>query len=299
MFKQKSIAAIAALSFFSFLISNLILAPSASALSMPVNGNDLAQMYALNAKSYVVMDVNTGQMLVDKSSNTAMTPASLTKLLTIMVLLDTKPKLTKTVAISSADQIMGACGKGGGCIKAKPGVRFTVDGLIRAALMPSANNAAAALAHSTGLTNAQFAARMNAKAKSLGATHSYFVEPTGMSKSNVVTASDYAKIIASFYTNPYLRGIAQTSSFYLRSSNNAAYNQTIKNSDKLLNSNNVQMLGAKTGYLTYYNFASVLNYSGHKLAIVVLGEPHLYTAFNDTESLADIAAQTKDLFALR
>ncbi len=298
MIKQKIYSILATLTFVSSVSLSLV-PVSASALEFPKDGNSLAEMYGLDAKAYAVMDVSTGELLINKNADLEMTPASLTKLVTALVVLDTKPKLTKQVAITAADQTMGACGRGGSCIKAKAGVKYTVDGLFHAALLPSANNAAAALARSTGLTNAQFAAKMNAKAKALGATHSHFVEPTGMSSNNVVTAEDFAKIVSAAFSNKYLQTIAQKPTFYLKSSNNSKYNQTIKNSDKLLDSDTIKMLGAKTGYLTSYNFASLLTYNGHKLAVVVLGEPHLYTAFNETKLLADIAATTKQLFALK
>lgn len=265
---------------------------------MPANGNDFISLTQtqLNAHAYIVEDMTTGQVIADNNSSMQWVPASLTKLVTAMVVMDTKPKLTKSVKITSLDQSRGACGAGGDCIKAKAGVAFTIDGLFHAALLPSANNAASALAASTGMSAAQFTAKMNAKAKSLGASDSLFNEPTGMDPNNKITASDYAKIIAAAYSNDYLKKVAQTQTYLLKSTNNSKYNQTIKNSDKLLSSTGVQMIAAKTGYLneSQYNFASLVKLSnGDKVAIVVLGEPHLYMAFSDTTSLSSIAEQVQ------
>src|SRR6185295_9163738 len=106
----------------------------------------------------------------------------------------------------------------------------------------------------------------------LGAINSSFVEPTGMSTSNKITAADYAKVVAEAFSNPYLRQISSLSQYSLHSSNNSKYNQTIKNTDKLLGDSSIQVLGAKTGYLneSLYNFASMVKYNGgQKLAIVV------------------------------
>ncbi|HYV33861.1 MAG TPA: serine hydrolase [Candidatus Limnocylindria bacterium] len=265
-------------------------APNAAfALDMPQTANDLASMARLDAQAYVVADANTGEILISKNADLAWTPASLTKLVTVLVVLDTKPKLTKTVAITQADQTAGSCNAGGACIKAKAGVKFTVDGLFHAALIPSANNAANALARSTGLTPEAFAKKMNEKAQSLGAVSTHFNEPTGMDPTNQITAADYAKIVAAAFSNPYLRNIAAQDKYSLRSSNNSKYNQIIKNTDKLLTDSDVQVLGAKTGYLneSQYNFASLMQYNnGKELAVVVLGEKHLYTAFAETKLLA-------------
>jgi D-alanyl-D-alanine carboxypeptidase len=296
----------------TILISGILIAPNAAmaltmpgsglsmptmGLSMPTSANDLANMEGISAQAYIVEDANTGQVLIDKNSSLPWTPASLTKLVTALVVLDTKPKLTKTVAITAADQTLGACTSGGACIYAKPGVKFTVDGLFHAALLPSANNAASALARSTGLSMDQFAARMNQKVASLGATGSHFNEPTGMDPANQITAADYAKIVAAAFSNSYLRQIAALTSYPLRSTNNSRYNQTIKNTDKLLTDSDVQVLGAKTGYLdeAKYNFASLIKYNGQELAVVVLGEDHLYTAFDETKMLTDLAGQAQTL----
>jgi D-alanyl-D-alanine carboxypeptidase len=272
----------------------------AYALSMPTNGNDFIALTQtqLNAKAYIVEDMGTGQVIADNNSSMPWVPASLTKLVTAMVVMDTKPKLTKSVKITALDESRGACSSGGDCINAKPGVAFTIDGLFHAALLPSANNAASALAASTGMSAAQFTAKMNAKAKSLGATGSVFNEPTGMDPNNIITASDYAKIISAAYSNSYLRQVAETQTYLLKSTNNKKYNQTLKNTDKLLSSPGVQMIAAKTGYLdeSQYNFASLVKLSnGDNVAIVVLCEPHLYMAFSDTTSLSSIAEQIQSV----
>lgn len=281
----------------SIFATALFVIPSVGlALEMPKSGSELAEMSGINARSYIVENSQTGEVLISKNPNLPWTPASLTKLLTLLVVLDAKPKLKKIVTINSLDQSLGACGSGGACIKARAGIKFTVDGLIHAALMPSANNAAGALARSTGLSPAAFAEKMNQKAQSLGASSSYFNEPTGLDPSNITTAGDYAKIVTAAFHNPYLRKIAALDKYLLRSSNNSKYNQTIKNTNKLLGDADVTILGAKTGYLneSNYNFASLISYrGGQELAVVVLGEDHLYTAFEETKQLAKMAEDAK------
>ncbi len=264
---------------------------SAFALEMP-SGNELAADAGISAQSYIVTNALTGQVLIQKNPDMQWVPASLTKLVTLLVVLDTKPDLNKTVIMTAADQTAGGCSDGGACIYTVPGVGFTVDGLFHAALLPSANNAANALAMSTGFTPAQFADKMNAKAAALGATNTHFNEPTGMDPNNKITASDYSKIVTAAFSNAYLQQTAQLPTFLLNSTNNPKYDQTIKNSDKLLSSNDFQIIGAKTGYLdeAKYNFAALLkNPEGREISIVVLGEDHLYTAFDETQTLAALA----------
>lgn len=280
-------------------LTYLLFAPmSVLALSMPQNGSELANMSGISAEAYVVVNTETGKILAAKNEDAQRAAASLTKLITVLVVLDSKIKLTKVVSMTGADQTAGACSSGGACIKSKSGVKFTVDGLLHAALMPSANNAANALSRSIGLTPAQFAAKMNEKARSLGAFNTNFVEPTGLDPNNITTAADYAKIVVAAFNNASLKKIAGKEKYTLRSSNNDKYNQVIKNTNKLLGDKDLKIIGAKTGYLneSQYNFASLVQYqNGPKLAIVVLGENHLSSAFAETKLLASLAEQAESL----
>ncbi len=285
-----------------FVSLSLIIPNLAMALTLPQNGNELADMVGIRAAAYAVMDIESGQVVISKNPALPRIPASLTKLVTVLVVLDAKPKMSKAVAMTSADQAAGLCLQRGVCIKSKAGVKFSVDGLLHAALILSANNAASALARSTGFSAAEFAAKMNEKALSLGAKNSYFVEPTGLDPNNIVTAEDYVKIVAAAFASPYLSKIAGLPSYALRSTNNSKYNQTIKNSNKLLADSDIQLLGAKTGYLdeSSYNFAALIKYrNGGKFAVVVLGEDHLYNAFAETKTLAKLADEARVLAILR
>src|SRR4051812_10118777 len=76
---------------------------SASALEIPKNGNELAEIMGVNAYAYVVTDAETGEVLISKNADSLWIPASLTKLVTVLVVLDAKPKLTKTVTMSAQD----------------------------------------------------------------------------------------------------------------------------------------------------------------------------------------------------
>lgn len=281
------------------ILSIVLLAPiSAAALDMPGSANDLAQMTGVSAEAYIVIDAKTGQPLISKNTSLKWTPASLTKLVTALVVLDTKPKLTKTVAMTKEDQVVGGCSQGGACIKSAVGVKFTVDGLFHAALMPSANNAANALSRSSGLSKKDFVDKMNAKALELGATNTYFYEPTGMDPENKTTAEDFAKIAKAAFANSYIKSVAGTQTFKLKSSNNTKYNQNLKNTNKLLKDPDIAMLAAKTGYLdeSGYNFSSLVKtFDGSELIVVVLGEKHLSSAFAETKQLAGLAQVAKVL----
>ncbi len=252
------------------------------------NGADLG----FSAKSYVVAERNTGQVLLSKNSKEAWVPASLTKLVTLLTVLDTKPKLTKSVSIKADDQKAGQCSSGGACIATKPGVAYSVDGLFHASLMASANNATFALARSTGLTGAEFVKKMNEKAESLGATNTRFFEPTGIDPKNVTTAEDYAKIVAAAFSDPYLKKLAGLKQYTLTAANNKKYVHKLKNTNKLLGDDRLGSVAGKTGFLdeSGYNFASLTqDRFGNSFVVVVLGSKTAASEFEETRQLVDWA----------
>jgi D-alanyl-D-alanine endopeptidase (penicillin-binding protein 7) len=276
----------------------LLFAHTATALEMPASGNALAVMSGVSAEAYIVTDAETGQVIISQNADKQWTPASLTKLMTVLVVMDTKPKLDKLVTMTKDDQTVGWCTSGGACVKSAAGVKFTVDGLFHAALMPSANNATNALARSTGLSKEVFVKKMNEKAIALGAINTHFNETTGLDPENKITVSDYAKIASAAFNNSYIRNIGGLSTYILRSGNNSKYTQTIKNTNKLLTDPDITMLAAKTGYLNEsgYNFASLVkSRDGQKLIVVVLGEKHLVNAFAETKKLTSLALAAKIL----
>ncbi len=228
------------------------------ALQMPSDVNELAQSLGLSARSYLVMDKTTGQILVSKEPDLLWPPASLAKLVTVMVALDAKPKLTKAVAMKKADEV------GGARLATKSGVAYRVKDLLYATLVASANNAANALARSTGFSQAEFVEKMNQKAKALGAKNTIFFEPSGISEKNQTTVSDFSKIAKAAFENPLIAAAAATSAYSFRATNNKKYFHKLKNTNKLLGDAELADIKGKTGYLeeSMHNFAAVAKDSG-------------------------------------
>lgn len=271
---------LAALAFAVFL-PNL-----AKALQMP----DAVQSPAgILASAYIVINQDSGEVLAQKNQDQTWVPASLTKLVTALVFLDTNPNWNKSITMQKSDQIIGGCSQGGGCLSTKAGVAYKTKDLFYSSLMASHNNSTAALARSTGLSTSDFAAKMNEKAAALGATNSYFVEPTGMSTQNSITAADYAKIAEAAFQNSSIKEVGSLTSYSFKSTNNKKYVHTIKNTDKLLGDDRLSLVAAKTGYLeeSGHNFAALLkDQLGNNLLIVLLGSANSTSQFHDTRQLA-------------
>ncbi len=282
----------------SILVGLLFTVPvGALALSMPQSGNELAAQSGINSEAYVLVDAESGQVLASNNSGKMWPPASLTKLITALVVLESKPNLNKQVAMSAADQSAGGCKVGGACLSTKAGVKYKLRDLLYAALVSSYNNAANAVSRSLGLTPEKFTEKMNQKAADLGAVNTKFFEPTGMNPENYTTAEDYAKVAAAAFANPTLLKMAQATS-YSFASTNSKYKHSIKTTNKLLDVPGFSMIAGKTGYLdeSKYNFASLAkDNSDRKVVVVVLGSPTYAGIFADTKILAGLAEDAKFL----
>ncbi len=242
------------------------------------------------AKAYVVIDRQTGKVLLSKNSDMKWPPASLTKLVTAMVFMESKTSLNKVVAMKKEDEV------GGQRLFTKPGISYTARDLLHAALIASDNNAAHALGRSTGLTDSDFVALMNKKVKLLGAGNTNFFEATGMNPKNYTTALDFSKIVDAALSDPYVSLVAKKSTYSFRAVNSKKYRHSLNSTNKLLGDGELNLVGGKTGFLeeSAFNFASIVkDQLGNEFIVVVLGAKDPKTQFGQTKSLAFQATALK------
>ncbi len=140
----------------------------------------------VNSQSFLVADIDTGQHILEKESSRELPIASLTKLLNALVALDVFLMSDVLTVPLRATSVSGSTGL------LKAGERISVNDLLHAMLMQSANDAAETLAIVYGRN--QYIARMNQKARFLDADHTLITDPTGLSETNVSTAEDLLKI---------------------------------------------------------------------------------------------------------
>ncbi|GAU77438.1 D-alanyl-D-alanine carboxypeptidase family protein [Fusibacter sp. 3D3] len=159
----------------------------------------------LVAESAILMDQNTGQILFSKNENMPMYPASTTKILTAIIILE---DLELTQEITITKDMEGVDGSG---IALEAGEVLTVDELLHALLMVSANDAAEALAKTHSGTIEAFAKVMNERAASMGALNSNFQNPHGLPDPDHLTTSyDLAMIAKYAMQNETFKGIIMT-----------------------------------------------------------------------------------------
>ena len=162
---------------------------------------DSVRKIALRSSSALVQDAATGEIVIGKNADAVVPIASITKLMTAMVILDRGLDLDERITLSRED----AVAMKGARSRLRTGLVLSRGDLLLLALMSSENRAAAALGHSYPGGLEAMVDAMNAKATVLEMTESRFVEPTGLSPANVSTASDLAKMVRAAYDYPLIR----------------------------------------------------------------------------------------------
>jgi D-alanyl-D-alanine endopeptidase (penicillin-binding protein 7) len=149
----------------------------------------------------LVQDASSGETLYAKNEGAILPIASITKLMTAIVILEAKLDLEQRVVISGEDQdtIKGTRSR------LRPGTVLTRNDLLLLALMSSENRAAFSLARTYPGGTEPFVAAMNAKARALGMRDTRFVDPTGLNSSNVSSAQDLARLVAAAHEFPLIR----------------------------------------------------------------------------------------------
>ena len=191
----------------------------------------------------LVQDASSGETLIAKNQGAVLPIASITKLMTAMVILDANLNLEQRVAISGEDYDLVK----GTRSRLRPGTVLMRDELLLLALMSSENRAAASLGRTYPGGLEVFVAAMNVKAAALGMGDSRFVDPTGLSSANVSTAHDLARMVAAAHEYPLIRQYSTRESATVRS-----FGRTLgyRNTNGLVRSVNWDIGLSKTGYIS-------------------------------------------------
>lgn len=197
----------------------------------------------LKSSSVLVFDLKEARTLYGKNTEAVLPIASITKLMTAMVVLDAQLPLTERLTISEADVDDLKHTRS----RLRIGAELKRDELLLISLMSSENRAAAALGrHYPGGLRA-FVAAMNQKSVELGMWRTRFVDTTGLSSENVSTASDLAKLVQAAYGYPLIREYTTETSYKVSTGNGRVLEY--RNSNGLVKSGQWQIGLSKTGYI--------------------------------------------------
>ncbi len=220
---------------------------------------------ALRSNSALIIRADTGDVLFEKNSGAVVPIASLTKLMTAVVLLDSKLALDMPVTVEDGDVDMLRHS-----LSHLPvGVTATREELLRLALMASENRAAAALARTYPGGLPAFVARMNRKAASLGMTHTHYGDSTGLSNDNYSTAQDLAKLVAAASQYPLIREFTTTDTFTFNPLAGGRPRQ-YANTNPLVKSDNWDIAVSKTGFTNEAGKCLVMKANIGKAPVVIV-----------------------------
>lgn len=224
----------------------------------------------INAASYLMIDANTGKHLAGRAAETPRAVASTQKILTALVVLDAG-NLDKRVTVQSSDVRVEPTVLG-----LRPGDTYTRRHLLYAFLIKSCNDVANVLARDNAGSISAFAAKMTAKARSLGCTNSRFYNPHGLTvPGQHSTARDMARIAMAAYRNPIIRDAVRRK--YYTFTRRDGRTITLKNTNELLGVM-PECNGMKTGYTNASGrcLISTATSRGRSVILVQLGTKTKY-----------------------
>ncbi|MFH0928466.1 MAG: serine hydrolase [bacterium] len=255
--------------------------------ALPRKIDQRRQGLELTAESAVVVDAKSGRVLFEKQSKAPRPLASITKLMTALVLLDLNLDWNGRVTLLEADR--DAYGK----YYLSPGDEVNRADLFKLSLGASANNATAALVRTSGLSMSDFVARMNQKARDLK-IEATFVEPVGINPGNFSTAAGVSMLLRAAMQEPKIREATTQAEIRIKLPTTT---YTAVSTDDLLvsflNRKPYSIMGGKTGFIDEagYCLALSVRFEGHDLDIVVLGTPEPWKRFEEAKALAVWAFQ--------
>jgi D-alanyl-D-alanine endopeptidase (penicillin-binding protein 7) len=197
----------------------------------------------LRSAAALVQDATTDEIVIDKNADAVTPIASITKLMTAMVIIDRGLDLDARIVVSREDVDW----KKGTRSRIQPGTILTRDELLILALMSSENRAAAALGRTYPGGTEAFVAAMNAKAAALGMTDSHFTDPTGLSANNVASARDLAKMVRAAHEYPLIREYSTRERHTVKV---LGRTQQFRNTNGLVRSTQWEIGLSKTGYIS-------------------------------------------------
>ena len=262
--------------------------PEQSGRVLGIKISGMSDKPEVNSDSALVMDDSTGEVIYGKNENLITPLASLTKIVTASVFLDTNPDFNQIAAYSKIDEdhnYQYAAKYEVARLNLEDGDTLTVKDLFYTTLIASTNNTAETLARLSGLPRADFINKMNEKVKSWGATGTVFMEPSGLSPQNMSSARDYAIITKEAFKHPEISQ-ATTLTQYSFTTIRDKKKKTARNTNKLLNSD-FKVTGGKTGYLDEagYCLMTKVKIGERELTGVVLGAQKREQSFEEMNDL--------------
>ncbi|BCT87859.1 D-alanyl-D-alanine endopeptidase [Acinetobacter variabilis] len=247
-----------------------------------IDNSHFSNQPPVSARAALVMDSQTGEVLFSKNTNNAYPIASITKLMTAVVISDARLNMSEKITLQQADFSCAGCKSSSSTLRAGDSMNRAEALLF--ALMKSENPAAAALARTYPGGRAAFIAKMNAKAKELGMNSTHYMESTGLHPGNVSSARDLGILVNTASQYGLIRQFSTTASYDF----NLGY-RVLKsnNTNSLVRNGGWNINLSKTGYINEAGRCVVMHttLNNRPVVVVVLGADSTAARTNDATRL--------------
>jgi D-alanyl-D-alanine endopeptidase (penicillin-binding protein 7) len=239
----------------------------------------------VRAAAAIIYDPETNEVLWEQNAQDQRSIASITKVMTALVLLEDNPDLSTPVTIARSDVLRAST------TFLRANDKLTLDDLLHLLLIASDNAAARAIARVSPLGTAGFIDRMNDKAAELGLTSTHYIDTSGLMSDNVSSAFDMARLITLASSDERIGSIMRTSEYSFRTRNAKPRSVTFRSTNHLLGRQDVEVRAGKTGFISKAGYCLVtllrLPQTGAQVAVVVLGARSNAGRFVETRNLFD------------
>lgn len=239
----------------------------------------------INARTALVMDVSTQQVLWQLNPDKVAPIASITKLMNALIWLDNKPAAGYEHIHTVAPEQDTPEGKE---LNLPHGAQLTTEDLLNISLIASDNDIAMGLAQSTSLSDSAYVKKMNKKAKALGLTNTTFADQTGLDTDNQSTAHDIALLALEAFSKPAIEAAASLPD-YSFTTVDGGISRRVYTTNDLLFDDEVEIVAAKTGYLIEAGYCLVVKArvpeSDRTVIAVVLGANSDEERFSEMKKL--------------
>jgi D-alanyl-D-alanine endopeptidase (penicillin-binding protein 7) len=263
-----------------FTLGNMV----ASDVQAAVNAepSPLSSSLMIASGSAVVMDMDDNHLIYSANADKVVPIASLSKLMTAIVVLDAHQPMDEIISVDihQTPELNGVFSR------VRVGSEISRHNMLLLALMSSENRAAASLAHHYPGGYPAFIAAMNAKAQSLGMTHTHYVEPTGLSINNVSTARDLSKLLIASENYPLLSQLSTTHET-MATFSNPSYTLPFRNTNHLVYRPDWTIQLTKTGFTNQAGHCLVMRtvINHRPVGLVVLDAYGKFTHFADANRI--------------
>lgn len=238
-----------------------------------------------DSRSVAVIDLETGESIYEKNADSSRPMASITKLMTAIVVLDAGLDMREEITLDPEDFV----GPKRASSNLKSGDRMNRAELLLMSLMKSENPAAKSLARNYPGGYSAFMRAMNRKAQELGMSSAFFGDPTGLDKRNVASSNDLVKMVRAAGNYDVIRRFTTTKSYDFFVANNSSGNRTYKanNTSSLVRSGDYPIGISKTGFINEAGRCVVMEtrVNNRPAIIVILGANSSATRWGDAKNI--------------